>query len=81
MKTEKRLKDFTNEELEKEYKNRKIILIVFSVLIGIMVLASVVNIIKKGHITISLMPLYFAPLFFVFWNSFNEVKKEINSRK
>lgn len=76
----KDLKTLSDEELLKEYKNRKLIFGTFSVLVLIMVIASVITIINHKIGVSTYLPLTFLPLIILYWNSLNAAKKEINSR-
>lgn len=80
MKTTK-LSELSYDELLKEEKKRKAIFIFYSILWGIMILASLYTTIKKGTTAITFLPVSFLPIFLFFWKSQKEVCNEIKSRK
>lgn len=80
MKTNK-LSELSYDELIKEEKKRKAIFIFYSILWGIMVLASLYTTTKKGTTAITFLPISFLPIFLIFWKSQKDVRNEIKSRK
>jgi hypothetical protein len=77
----KDLKTLTDEQLIKEFKNRKIIFGVFLGLILVMVITSIISIVKQKIGASTFLPLAFLGLIFIFWNTLNEAKKEMVFRK
>ena len=78
---EKDLTTLTNEELIKEYKNRRFIFGIFIGMVLVMVIASIINILKEKIGASTYVPIAFLPLLIIFWNTFNKAKKEMISRK
>lgn len=78
---EKDLTTLTNEELIKEYKNRRFIFGIFIGMVLVMVIASIISILKEKIGASTYVPIAFLPLLIIFWNTFNKAKKEMISRK
>lgn len=76
----KDLTTLSNEELIKESKNRRFIFGIFLGLILVMIVASIISIFKEKIGASTYVPIVFLPLLIIFWNSFNEVKKEMKLR-
>lgn len=76
----KDLTTLSNEELIKESKNRRFIFGIFLGLILVMIVASIISIFKEKIGASTYVPIAFLPLLIIFWNSFNEVKKEMKLR-
>ncbi|MDO5615377.1 MAG: hypothetical protein Q4G16_04245 [Cruoricaptor ignavus] len=77
----KDLSILSNEELIKEFKNRRFFLGFFLGIILTMAVISIINLINKDVKTTTYLPLIFLPIALMFWNNFKEVKKEMISRK
>ena len=76
----KDLTTLSNEELIKESKNRRFIFGIFLGLILVMIVASIISIFKEKIGVSTYVPIALLPLLIIFWNSFNEVKKEMKLR-
>jgi|TARA_R100000501_G_C2616790_1_gene110300 c-di-AMP phosphodiesterase-like protein len=76
----KNLKVLTDDELNKEYKDKATIFSIFLGLIIVMVITSIFTIFKNNISAPTFLPLAFLPLLLIFWKGFNEVKKEMKSR-
>ncbi|MGE8552493.1 MAG: hypothetical protein ACN6OB_01000 [Chryseobacterium jejuense] len=75
-----KLSELSIEELSTEKKKRTVILIFFSVLLGIMVGTCIYATIKKGVSALTFMPIAFVPIFLIIWKSQKDVCNEIKSR-
>mgnify|MGYP000929457390 CR=1 FL=1 len=78
---EKDLTTLSNEELIKEYKNRRFILGIFIGMVLVMAIASIISILKEKIGASTYVPVAFLPILIIFWNTFNKAKKEMISRK
>ncbi|MDR6548012.1 hypothetical protein J2810_004099 [Chryseobacterium rhizosphaerae] len=76
-----KLSDLSIDELTKEDKKRSAIFISYCIIIGIMIGASIYATIKNGFSVISLLSIFFIPMYLIIWNNHREVRKEIRSRK
>ncbi|SDI35100.1 hypothetical protein [Chryseobacterium jejuense] len=75
-----KLSELSIEELTTEKKKRTVILIFFSILLGIMVGTCIYATIKKGVSALTFMPIAFLPIFLIIWKSQKDVCNEIKSR-
>lgn len=62
-------------------KKEKKIVVIFFCLLLLMILISIYNIVNKGIIVISLIPMFFVPAFLVAWRNYKEIKNEMILRK
>lgn len=76
-----KLSDLSIDKLTQEEKKRSAIHLFFSILLGIMVGAAMYATTKKGFSAITTLPLAFIPLYLIIRNSWQSVRKEIQSRK
>jgi|TARA_R100000501_G_C2600634_1_gene97805 c-di-AMP phosphodiesterase-like protein len=76
----KNLKVLTDDELQKEYKDKSIIFSIFLGLIIVMVISSIITLFKNNISAATFLPLAFLPLSLIFWKGFNEIRKEMKSR-
>ncbi|GEN69358.1 MULTISPECIES: hypothetical protein [Chryseobacterium] len=76
-----KLSGLSIDELTKEDKKRSAIFISYCIIIGIMIGASIYATIKNGFSVISLLSIFFIPMYLIIWNNYREVRKEIRSRK
>ncbi|MGE8527261.1 hypothetical protein [Chryseobacterium rhizosphaerae] len=76
-----KLSGLSIDELTKEDKKRSAIFISHCIIIGIMIGASIYATIKNGFSVISLLSIFFIPMYLIIWNNYREVRKEIRSRK
>jgi hypothetical protein len=76
----KKLTELTEEELMKEEKKRKDAMKGFRFIIGLMVCAAIFSTAVKGFSVSTLLPLFFAPIFFSKEKDYKDVQAEIKSR-
>ncbi|SKB80767.1 hypothetical protein SAMN05660776_3104 [Salegentibacter holothuriorum] len=76
----KNLKGLTDDELQKEYRDKSIIFSIFLGLIIVMVISSIITLFMSSIMANTFLPLAFLPLLLIFWKQFNNVKKEMKSR-
>ncbi|MBL3550371.1 hypothetical protein [Chryseobacterium sp. KMC2] len=76
-----KLSGLSIDELTKEDKKRSAIFISYCIIIGFMIGASIYATIKNGFSVISLLSIFFIPMYLIIWNNYREVRKEIRSRK
>jgi len=76
-----KLSELSIEELTKEEKKRSAAHITFCIIMGILIAACIYVTIKKGFNGITPLPLAFFPLYLIIRNSWQNVRKEIRSRK
>ncbi len=75
------LKKLTNEELQIELKKRKSSYNLLKFVIGLMIGTAIFTTVKKGFDFFTVFPVFFIPLAITSKSSYDEVKKEIESRK
>ena len=71
----------TTLELAKEQRSRKLLLMVFAILIAFMVCVAILTTIKKGFSFFTFFPLFFAPILVTKWMSYKAVNDEIKARE
>ena len=74
------LKVLTDDELQKEYRDKSIIFSIFLGLIIVMVISSIITLFMSSIMATTFLPFAFLPLSLIFWKQFNDVKKEMKSR-
>lgn len=77
----KDLSNYSDEELMKEFKSRRLFLGVFIGLIVAMAVTSIVTFLNNKVSATNYIFIAFLPLLMMFWNSYNAAKKEVKSRK
>ncbi len=76
-----KLSDLSIEELTKEEKKRSAAHISFCIIMGMLVVACIYMTIKKGFNGITPLPLAFFPLYLIIRKSWQNARKELQSRK
>ncbi|CAD0218026.1 hypothetical protein KYG33_01980 [Chryseobacterium sp. D764] len=76
-----KLSELSIEQLTKEEKKRSAAHTTFCIIMGILIAACIYVTIKKGFNGITPLPLAFFPLYLIIRNSWQNVRKEIRSRK
>lgn len=76
-----KLSELSIEELTKEEKKRSAAHIAFCIIMGMLVLACIYMTIKKGFNGITPLPLAFFPLYLIIRKSWQNARKELQSRK
>ena len=76
----KDLTTLSNEELIKEFKNRRFFLGIFIGIILTMTIISLINVVNNDIKTTTYLPVIFLPMALMFWKNFSEAKKEIKLR-
>jgi hypothetical protein len=76
-----KLSELSIEELTKEEKKRSAAHISFCIILGILLAACIYVTIKKGFNGISPLPLAFFPLYLIIRKSWQDARKELQSRK
>lgn len=79
--TKKQLTEYTDEELNSQFKKAKTLGSIFAGLIIAMIVLSVFTVYSKKVSFSTYLPLFFLPLLFVFISQIKAIKKEITSRK
>lgn len=74
------LTKLTNEALQIELKKKKSSSKLLTVVIGLMIGTAIFTTFKKGFDFFTVFPLFFIPLAITSKSSYDEVKKEIESR-
>jgi riboflavin transporter FmnP len=69
------------DELLIEQKKRKSAFTLFKFVIGIMIGSAIFSTVMKGFSFFTLLPVFFIPLAFTTKTNYDEVNKEIESRK
>ncbi|MDR4954433.1 hypothetical protein REB14_19805 [Chryseobacterium sp. ES2] len=76
-----KLSELSIEELTKEEKKRSAAHISFCIIMGILIGACIYVTIKKGFNGITPLPLAFSPLYLIIRKSWQNARKELQSRK
>ncbi|UKB77737.1 hypothetical protein [Chryseobacterium sp. MEBOG07] len=76
-----KLSELSIEELTKEEKKRSAAHISFCIILGLLLAACIYVTIKKGFNGISPLPLAFFPLYLIIRKSWQDARKELQSRK
>ncbi|KAB1232186.1 hypothetical protein [Chryseobacterium viscerum] len=76
-----KLSELSIEELTKEEKKRSAAHISFCIILGLLLAACVYVTIKKGFNGITPLPLAFFPLYLIIRKSWQDARKELQSRK
>lgn len=76
----KKLTEISNEELLKDEKKIKSLLLVFGGVLILLFITVILSMIKKGFSSLIVTPLALLPILIICLNNWNELKKEIKSR-
>ncbi|PWN62901.1 hypothetical protein [Chryseobacterium viscerum] len=76
-----KLSELSIEELTKEEKKRSAAHISFCIILGLLLAACIYVTIKKGFNGITPLPLAFFPLYLIIRKSWQDARKELQSRK
>jgi uncharacterized membrane protein len=77
----KQLSEYTIEELHKRLKQLKVLSMIYAVALLIMIATSVYTFVQNRFSTITMMPLFFIPMYLMLVFQSKKIKTEIDSRK